>query len=99
MYSFSCVLWAIFWSFPLLFKTHPKSAHDKFKTVSDLQAGNKPFPEGPASFMQFFQTFQNGNENARSDNPIRFVLNYAVVFLQHLPFLPARHCTEIISNS
>ena len=26
MYPFSCVLWAIFWSFPLL--------HDKFKTAS-----------------------------------------------------------------
>ena len=62
MYPFSCVLWAIFWSFPLLAlgdflvlsapvlrqiarylphhrsgnasKTHPKSAHDKFKTAS-----------------------------------------------------------------
>ena len=46
MCSFSCVLWAIFWSFPLLFylphhrsenasKTHPKSSHDKFKTASE----------------------------------------------------------------
>ena len=41
MYPFSCVLWAIFWSFPLLYhksengsKTHPKSSHDKFKTAS-----------------------------------------------------------------
>ena len=48
MYPFSCVLWAIFWSFPLLIarylphhrsgnpsKTHPnKSSHDKFKTAS-----------------------------------------------------------------
>ena len=49
MYPFSCVLWAIFWFFSLLFqiarylphhrsgntsKTHPKSSHDKFKTVS-----------------------------------------------------------------
>ena len=48
MYSFSCVLWAIFWSFVLrqiarylphhrsenASKTHPKSSHDKFKTVS-----------------------------------------------------------------
>ena len=48
MYPFSCVLWAIFWSFPLLqiarylphhrsgnpSKTHPKSSHDKFKTAS-----------------------------------------------------------------
>ncbi len=50
MYPFSCVLWAIFWSFPLLLarylphskdarfcvstKTHPKSSHDKFKTAS-----------------------------------------------------------------
>ena len=33
MYPFSCVLWAIFWSFSLL-KTHPKSSHDKFKTAS-----------------------------------------------------------------
>ena len=32
MYPFSCVLWAIFWSFSLL--THPKSSHDKFKTAS-----------------------------------------------------------------
>ena len=31
MCSFSCVLWAIFWSFPLLY---PKSSHDKFKTAS-----------------------------------------------------------------
>ena len=30
MYPFSCVLWAIFWSFSL----HPKSSHDKFKTAS-----------------------------------------------------------------
>ena len=30
MYSFSCVLWAIFWSFSLL----SKSSHDKFKTAS-----------------------------------------------------------------
>ena len=52
MYPFSCVLWAIFWSFSLLFrqiarylphrrsenasKTHPKSSHDKFKTASKL---------------------------------------------------------------
>ena len=53
MYPFSCVLWAIFWSFSLLFfgqiarylpyhisgnasKTHPKSSHDKFKTVSKI---------------------------------------------------------------
>ena len=40
MYPFSCVLWAIFWSFPLLrsknaSKTHPKSSHDKFKTASE----------------------------------------------------------------
>ena len=36
MYPFSCVLWAIFWSFSLLnaSKTHPKSSHDKFKTAS-----------------------------------------------------------------
>ena len=41
MYPFSCVLWAIFWSFSLLHhrsenasKTHPKSSHDKFKTAS-----------------------------------------------------------------
>ena len=50
MYPFSCVLWAIFWSFSLLLrqiarylphyrsenasKTHPKSSHDKFKTAS-----------------------------------------------------------------
>ena len=38
MYPFSCVLWAIFWPFSLLSenvsKTHPKSSHDKFKTVS-----------------------------------------------------------------
>ena len=33
MYPFSCVLWAIFWSFSLS-KTHPKSSHDKFKTAS-----------------------------------------------------------------
>ena len=31
MYPFSCVLWAIFWSFSLLY---PKSSHDKFKTAS-----------------------------------------------------------------
>ena len=84
---------------PALSDKAKKQSCPEKKKLSDLQAGNKPFPEGPASFMQFFQTFQNGNENARSDNPIRFVLNYAVVFLQHLPFLPARHCTEIISNS
>ena len=43
MYPFSCVLWAIFWSFSLLphhrsenaSKTHPKSSHDKFKTASE----------------------------------------------------------------
>ena len=35
MYPFSCVLWAIFLSFSLLFKTHPKSSHDKFKTASN----------------------------------------------------------------
>ena len=40
MYPFSCVLWAIFWSFSLhhrsgnASKTHPKSSHDKFKTAS-----------------------------------------------------------------
>ena len=42
MYLFSCVLWAIFWSFSLLphhrsenaSKTHPKSSQDKFKTAS-----------------------------------------------------------------
>ena len=38
MYPFSCVLWAIFWSFSLLSenasKTHPKSSHDKFNTAS-----------------------------------------------------------------
>ena len=37
MYPFSCVLWAIFWSFSLLAsKTHPKSSHDKFKTASKM---------------------------------------------------------------
>ena len=52
MYPFSCVLWAVFWSFSLLFcqiarylphhrsenasKTHPKSSHDKFKTASKI---------------------------------------------------------------
>ena len=37
MYPFSCVLWAIFWSFSLLSsKTHPKSSHDKFKTASKV---------------------------------------------------------------
>ena len=41
MYPFSCVLWAIFLSFSLLFrsenasKTHLKSSHDKFKTASN----------------------------------------------------------------
>ena len=46
MYPFSCVLWAIFWSFRQIArylphhrsenasKTHPKSSHDKFKTAS-----------------------------------------------------------------
>ena len=66
MCSFSCVLWAIFWSFPLLLvfsasvlrqiarylphhtngnasKTHPKSAHDKFKTVSKSASLKPPF--------------------------------------------------------
>ena len=41
MYPFSCVLWAIFWPFSLLFnasKTHPKSSHDKFKTASEEYA-------------------------------------------------------------
>ena len=33
MYPFSCVLWAIFWSFSLLY---PKSSHDKFKTASKV---------------------------------------------------------------
>ena len=43
MYPFSCVLWAIFWSFSLphhrsenASKTHPKSSHDKFKTASNF---------------------------------------------------------------
>ena len=53
MYSFSCVLWAIFLVFSASVlrqiarylphhtngnasKTHPKSAHDKFKTVSKI---------------------------------------------------------------
>ena len=46
MFPFSCVLWAIFWSLRQIArylphhtsgnasKTHPKSSHDKFKTVS-----------------------------------------------------------------
>ena len=46
MYPFSCVLWAIFWSFSLLFsenasKTHPKSSHDKFKTASECRVGEE----------------------------------------------------------
>ena len=49
MYPFSCVLWAIFWSFSRQIarylphhrsenasKTHPKSSHDKFKTASEF---------------------------------------------------------------
>ena len=42
MYPFSCVLWAIFWSFSLhASKTHPKSSHDKFKTASKSFAKDK----------------------------------------------------------
>ena len=60
MYLFSCVLWAIFWSFSLLFrqiarylphhrsenasKTHPKSSHDKFKTASKKQLNSANVP-------------------------------------------------------
>ena len=43
MYPFSCVLWAIFWSFSLLAsKTHPKSSHDKFKTASENDSIKMP---------------------------------------------------------
>ena len=43
MYPFSCVLWAIFWSFSLP-KTHPKSSHDKFKTASKEIVNELKFP-------------------------------------------------------
>ena len=43
MCSFSCVLWAIFWSFSLLSKTHPKSSHDKFKTDSKNAGSGRKF--------------------------------------------------------
>ena len=82
MYPFSCVLWAIFWSFSLralgdflvLFapvlrqiaryiphhrsenasKTHPKSAHDKFKTASNKKRRPRCNHYNQDGFKQMF---------------------------------------------
>ena len=54
MYPFSCVLWAIFWFFSLLF-----SSHDKFKTASKMLSA-KPSDYFDKFFpITFFLVFAN----------------------------------------
>ena len=68
MYLFSCVLWAIFWSFSLrqiarylphhrsenASKTHPKSSHDKFKTASNKKRRPRCNHYNQDGFKQMF---------------------------------------------
>ena len=72
MYPFSCVLWAIFWSFSRQIarylphhrsenasKTHPKSSHDKFKTASKNLFSVEASHCGISEYIRNMLTYRN----------------------------------------